>query len=239
MRSSIEAPGRFWIPQSGFSGILFLMPSRQFLKCSFVFRPSSGSGRLAPPWVGRRSRTLVSMMSATPFVPTASVRMIAPGKSETSIEPWVQCITSQPVCWRIAVRIVSLDRASQWSMGSKLMSIAFRWCRGGVTRPEGEGEPTLTPPVEGFILQMLGWRECVRGIYWLCTPEDLERNEMKAEEPLPSSYWTGRTDMSCLRDAIGQTLRYGNAHHHPRLMFTDLFALLFGVRPLRFPRPSP
>ncbi len=85
--------------------------------------------------------------------------------------------------------------------------------------------------VEGFIRQILGWREYVRGIYWLHMPGYLERNALDAQHPLPAFYWTGDTDMACLRDAIGQTLRYGYAHHIQRLMVTGLFALLLGVKP--------
>lgn len=87
--------------------------------------------------------------------------------------------------------------------------------------------------VEGFIRQILGWREYVRGIYWLYMPEYLERNAMQAEEPLPDFYWNGEVEMTCLQDAIGQTLRYGYAHHIQRLMVTGLYALLLGVRPQR------
>ena len=85
--------------------------------------------------------------------------------------------------------------------------------------------------VEGFVRQILGWREYVRGIYWTQMPAYLEVNAMDAQEPLPEWYWTGRTDMACLRDAITQTLAHGYAHHIQRLMVTGLFALMFGVRP--------
>jgi deoxyribodipyrimidine photolyase-related protein len=85
--------------------------------------------------------------------------------------------------------------------------------------------------VEGFIRQILGWREFVRGVYWLHMPEYLERNALKATAPLPGIYWTGETDMNCLRHAIQQTLDYGYAHHIQRLMVTGLFALLLGVDP--------
>lgn len=89
------------------------------------------------------------------------------------------------------------------------------------------------PAVEGFIRQILGWREYVRGVYWMHMPEYLERNSLNAQLPLPAFYWTGETDMACLHDAIGQTLRYGYAHHIQRLMVTGLFALLWGAHPRR------
>jgi deoxyribodipyrimidine photolyase-related protein len=85
--------------------------------------------------------------------------------------------------------------------------------------------------VEGFVRQILGWREYVRGIYWTEMPGYLERNAMQAQADLPSFFWTGDTDMACLRDAIGQTLMHGYAHHIQRLMVTGLYALLFGVHP--------
>jgi deoxyribodipyrimidine photolyase-related protein len=85
--------------------------------------------------------------------------------------------------------------------------------------------------VEGFIRQILGWREYVRGIYWQFMPGYLELNALNATAPLPEFYWTGQTDMNCLREVIGQSLNYGYAHHIQRLMVTGLFALLLGVKP--------
>jgi deoxyribodipyrimidine photolyase-related protein len=86
--------------------------------------------------------------------------------------------------------------------------------------------------VEGFIRQILGWREYVRGIYWTFMPQGYaDRNALNANEPLPAVYWTGETDMRCLSETIGQTLQYGYAHHIQRLMVTGLFALLLGVEP--------
>jgi deoxyribodipyrimidine photolyase-related protein len=85
--------------------------------------------------------------------------------------------------------------------------------------------------VEGYIRQVLGWREYVRGIYWTQMPGYLELNALDAREPLPEFYWDGQTDMRCLREAIGQTLEHGYAHHIQRLMVTGLYALLLGVDP--------
>lgn len=85
--------------------------------------------------------------------------------------------------------------------------------------------------VEGFIRQILGWREYVRGIYWTRMPSYAHSNALNARQPLPAWYWTGDTNMSCMRDAIHQTLTHGYAHHIQRLMVTGLYALLLGVEP--------
>jgi len=85
--------------------------------------------------------------------------------------------------------------------------------------------------VEGFVRQILGWREYVRGIYWTQMPSYLVLNAQAASQPLPALYWTGQSDMKCLADAISQTLQHGYAHHIQRLMVTGLYALLFGVDP--------
>ena len=85
--------------------------------------------------------------------------------------------------------------------------------------------------VEGFIRQILGWREYVRGVYWSNMPGYAEQNALDAGRALPDFYWTGKTEMACLRAAIGQTLEEAYAHHIQRLMITGTFALLAGVRP--------
>jgi deoxyribodipyrimidine photolyase-related protein len=84
---------------------------------------------------------------------------------------------------------------------------------------------------EGFIRQILGWREYVRGIYWHFMPQYVERNALDAHRPLPAFYWTGDTDLNCVRHAVRQTLERGYAHHIQRLMVTGLLALLLGVEP--------
>jgi deoxyribodipyrimidine photolyase-related protein len=85
--------------------------------------------------------------------------------------------------------------------------------------------------VEGFVRQILGWREYVRGIYWQEMPGYLERNALAAEQPLPANYWSAETEALCLRETIGQVLEHGYAHHIQRLMVTGLYALLLGVQP--------
>ncbi len=86
---------------------------------------------------------------------------------------------------------------------------------------------------EGFIRQILGWREYVRGIYWHFMPRYVELNALGAREKLPGFFWTGACEMNCLRQSITQTLHHGYAHHIQRLMVTGLYALLLGVEPQR------
>lgn len=84
---------------------------------------------------------------------------------------------------------------------------------------------------EGFVRQVLGWREYIRHLYWQSMPELLEQNALDAQQPLPAFYWSGATQMRCLQETLSQTLEYGYAHHIQRLMITGLFALLLGVNP--------
>lgn len=85
--------------------------------------------------------------------------------------------------------------------------------------------------VEGFIRQILGWREYVRGLYWLKMPGYRETNALGADRRLPEFYWTGKTDMRCMAEAIEHTDRYAYSHHIQRLMVTGNFALLAGIAP--------
>ena len=87
------------------------------------------------------------------------------------------------------------------------------------------------PAVEGFIRQIIGWREFVRGIYWLNMPGYTQLNHFGASRPLPSFYWSGETKMACMQAVIGQTKTHAYAHHIQRLMVTGNFALLAGLDP--------
>lgn len=85
--------------------------------------------------------------------------------------------------------------------------------------------------VEGFIRQILGWREFVRGVYWLKMPEYGLRNALGADRRLPAFFWSGQTDMACVADAVETTRANAYAHHIQRLMVTGNLAMLLGVHP--------
>ncbi len=85
--------------------------------------------------------------------------------------------------------------------------------------------------LEGFVRQIIGWREYMRGIYWNKMPEYATLNYFNHTEKLPQWFWTGNTKMNCLKQSIQQSLNYAYAHHIQRLMITGNFALLAGVHP--------
>jgi deoxyribodipyrimidine photolyase-related protein len=90
--------------------------------------------------------------------------------------------------------------------------------------------------VEGFVRQILGWRELVRGVYWLEMPRYAEGNALACdpERGVPRFFWDGQTDMRCVADSMRSVLDHGYSHHIQRLMVLGLFAQLYGVHPRRF-----
>ncbi len=101
--------------------------------------------------------------------------------------------------------------------------------------PGGAGKAGEAPlqSVEGFVRQIIGWREFIRGVYEFEGPGYEGRNTLGHAGNLPEFYWTGETDMNCMRHCIGQVLDHGYAHHIQRLMVTGNFALIAGVHPKR------
>lgn len=98
---------------------------------------------------------------------------------------------------------------------------------------EWEYRPDEIPyaSVEGFVRQIIGWREYMRGIYWSQMPDFGNQNFLNHHNPLPRWYWDGNTKMNCLKHAVGQSLEHAYAHHIQRLMITGNFALLAMVHP--------
>jgi deoxyribodipyrimidine photolyase-related protein len=88
--------------------------------------------------------------------------------------------------------------------------------------------------VEGFVRQILGWREFVRGVYWLHMPEYVDRNFFQLARELPSFFWDGKTEMRCVADSMSMVLRFAYAHHIHRLMVLGNFSLLWGADPRLF-----
>lgn len=85
--------------------------------------------------------------------------------------------------------------------------------------------------IEGFVRQIIGWREFIRGIYWRFMPTYKNRNELQHQRALPDFYWTANTRMNCVKHCVQQSLDHAYAHHIQRLMVTGNFALLAGVNP--------
>ena len=85
--------------------------------------------------------------------------------------------------------------------------------------------------IEGFVRQILGWREYIRGLYWKEMPQYKKKNELNNFGKLPNFYWTGETKMNCLKTSIENSLDHAYAHHIQRLMITGNFALLLQTNP--------
>lgn len=119
------------------------------------------------------------------------------------------------------------------SVLSPLMNIGLLEPMELVRRAEAAYHAGAAPlnSVEGFIRQIIGWREYVYWRYHRMMPGFHERNHWQAEQPLPEFFWTAQTDMNCLRHVIGRVLETGYSHHIERLMVLCNFALLAGIKP--------
>ncbi|UAB73728.1 cryptochrome/photolyase family protein [Vibrio sp. SCSIO 43132] len=100
-----------------------------------------------------------------------------------------------------------------------------------LTRYEQPSSNVSLDQIEGFVRQIIGWREYIRGVYWANMPEYAEKNHLNATRALPDYFWTGKTQMHCMKQAIDQSLDYAYAHHIQRLMVTGNFALVTGCQP--------
>ncbi|MEQ9301656.1 MAG: cryptochrome/photolyase family protein [Cyclobacteriaceae bacterium] len=117
-----------------------------------------------------------------------------------------------------------------FSLNTKMIS-PLEVVRRAVDYWEKHQESISIAQIEGFVRQIIGWREYMRGIYWAKMPEFKQLNFLEQKAKLPSWYWTGDTKMACMRHAINQSLNLSYAHHIQRLMVTGNFALLAGVDP--------
>ena len=124
---------------------------------------------------------------------------------------------------------------SRLSAALNLKLLDPRECIGRAEAAFRNGDAPLNA-VEGFVRQILGWREYVRGIYWRFMPDYASRNALDCPEDVdvPAFFWDGETEMACIADAMRGVLDHGYAHHIQRLMVLGLFALLAGVHPYRF-----
>ena len=96
---------------------------------------------------------------------------------------------------------------------------------------ESHQDQITLPQIEGFVRQIIGWREFIRGVYWSNMPEYAKKNHLNANRKLPGYFWDGNTKMNCLHQAITESLEHAYAHHIQRLMITGNFCLLTGIYP--------
>ena len=133
-------------------------------------------------------------------------------------------------------------RGDEWAMSHSLLSTSLNL---GLLLPDEVIERAIAAhetgdvplnSVEGFVRQVLGWREFLRHVYRREMPELATANQLDAAEPLPEFYWTGDTDMACLSDVVEGVRRRGYSHHIERLMILANFGLVYGVEPAQLNR---
>lgn len=116
-----------------------------------------------------------------------------------------------------------------FSLNSKLLH-PMEVINAALSAYKNSGEIDISQ-VEGFVRQILGWREYIRAVYWVNMPDYAQRNALNAQRDLPDFFWTGKTKMTCMKQAIGQSLDYAYAHHIQRLMVTGNFCLISEIVP--------
>lgn len=117
-----------------------------------------------------------------------------------------------------------------FALNTKMLS-PWQVIRAAIEAYENAPDKISLAQIEGFVRQILGWREFIRGIYWANMPQYAELNTLDATRDLPAFFWNGETRMHCQREAISQSLKYAYAHHIQRLMVTGNFCLLAGIAP--------
>ncbi|MCG9794123.1 cryptochrome/photolyase family protein [Flavobacterium algicola] len=117
-----------------------------------------------------------------------------------------------------------------FSLNTKMLS-PLEVINAAIAKWEGDKNSISYNQVEGFVRQIIGWREYMRGIYWLKMPDYSKLNYFENTNKLPDWFWTGKTKMNCLKFSINQSLDFAYAHHIQRLMVTGNFALLAGIDP--------
>jgi len=138
-------------------------------------------------------------------------------------------------------KLAASDQARQWTLFHSRLSFALN-CKmldpQQVIRvaiehyqADSRGQRIGIAQIEGFVRQILGWREFVRGLYWANMPEYAQLNALGAQRSLPAWFWTADTRMNCQKQAISQSLKFAYAHHIQRLMITGNFCLLTGIDP--------
>ena len=192
--------------------------------------------RFAPDTVSRQVIAMVGARFAAHPGGLAQFDLpVTPGEAEALLEAFIVQRLPRFGDWQDAMwEGEDLLVHSRLSFALNLHLLDPRRCVGAAVAAWRAGRAPLNA-VEGFVRQILGWREFVRGIYWTRMPGYAELNALGCEDRgVPSFYWDGDTDMACVRDAMRNVLANGYAHHIQRLMVLGLFAQLAGVHPKRF-----
>ena len=117
-----------------------------------------------------------------------------------------------------------------FAMNTKMLSPMFVIDHAIKAFKDADGAISL-PQIEGFVRQILGWREYVRAVYWQNADDYHQQNALSAKRALPDYFWHGKTKMRCMQHALAQSLDKAYAHHIQRLMITGNFCLLAGIDP--------